>query len=88
MAKVTANTATSVTLDTIGAVGPKCFLLPAPAGWDHYRYCATFYVDTAEVRNFFDAGAGPTRSRMAGTNVVYAHGNKGTRHTIWIADKL
>lgn len=81
VAKVTANTAGTVTLDNIGSVGPKCMLLPAPAGWAHYRYCASFYLDTAEVRNMFDGGAGPTRCRMAGTNVVFAHGNDGTNST-------
>lgn len=81
VAKITANTAGTVTLDTIGSVGPKCMLLPAPAGWQHYRYCASFYLDTAEVRNMFDGGGGPVRCRMAGTNVVYAHGNNGTNST-------
>ena len=81
VAKVTANTAGTVTLDNIGSVGPKCMLLPAPAGWQHYRYCASFYLDTAEVRNMFDGGGGPVRCRMAGTNVVYAHGNNGTNST-------
>lgn len=80
-AKITANTTTSVTLDAIGNIGPKCMLLPAPAGFEHYRYCATFYIDTAEVRNFFDGGGGPVRTRMAGTNVVFAHGNNGTNST-------
>lgn len=81
VAKVTANTEGTVTLDNIGSVGPKCMLLPAPAGWVHYRYCASFYLDTAEVRNMFDGGGGPVRCRMAGTNVVYAHGNNGVNST-------
>lgn len=81
IAKITANTAGTITVDNAGSIGPKCFLLPAPAGWDHYRYCASFYFDTAEVRNIFDCGGGPTRCRMSGTNVVYAHGNDGTYST-------
>lgn len=81
IAKATGNTASTLSLDNIGSVGPKCFLLPAPSGWEHYRYCTSFYFDTAEVRNIFDCGGGPVRCRMAGTNVVYAHGNDGAHST-------
>ncbi|WP_375599385.1 hypothetical protein [Devosia sp. Naph2] len=81
VATVTANTATTITLDTIGNVAAGSLLLLAPSGWDYYRYCTSFYYDTAEIRNMFDGGGGPVRCRMAGTNVVYAHGNDGSNST-------
>lgn len=54
---VTANTGTTVTLETIGTVGAFDFILPAPPGYDDYVYLGAFYFDTAEVRNLADAGA-------------------------------
>lgn len=55
---VTASTTTSVTLSDSGAVAPLDWLLPAPSSeFTHYRYCGSFYVDTAEVRNIADTGS-------------------------------
>lgn len=53
---VTANSGSSVTLAAIGSVTAGDFLLPAPPGFDHYVYLGSFYYDTAEVRNIYDAG--------------------------------
>ncbi len=53
---ITANTTTSVTLTTIGSVTEGDFLLPAPSGFTEYVYLGSFYLDTAEVRNIYDAG--------------------------------
>lgn len=57
VATITASTATNITLDTIGTVAVNDWLLPAPNGFDNYRYCGAFYVDTAEVRNIADSGS-------------------------------
>jgi len=53
---VTDSTTTTITLDDIGAVAAADWLLPAPLGYDHYRYCCSFYIDTSEVRNIADSG--------------------------------
>ena len=53
---ITANSGSSVTLATIGSVTAGDFLLPAPPGFDNYVYLGSFYFDTAEVRNIYDAG--------------------------------
>jgi len=53
---VTDSTPTTVTLDTIGSVGPFDFILVAPPGWDHYAYLGSFYRDSAEPRNIADNG--------------------------------
>lgn len=56
VAKITANSASSLTLDTIGSVVAGDYLLPAPTGFKHYVYIASFYFDTSEVRNIADTG--------------------------------
>lgn len=53
---ITANSGSSVTLAAIGSVTAGDFLLPAPPGFDHYVYLGSFYFDTAEIRNIYDAG--------------------------------
>lgn len=53
---ITDSTPTTVTLQTIGSVAVQDWLLPAPSGFDHYRYCGSFYMDTQEVRNIADTG--------------------------------
>jgi hypothetical protein len=44
---ISANTTTTVTLNTIGSVGAYDYLLPAPPGFDHYCYLGSFYNDSA-----------------------------------------
>lgn len=56
VAKITANSVSQITVDTIGSISEGDYLLPAPPGFDHYVYLACFYEDTAEVRNIYDAG--------------------------------
>lgn len=46
---ISANTTTTVTLNTIGSVGAYDYLLPAPPGFDHYCYLGTFYNDVASA---------------------------------------
>lgn len=53
---ITANTTGQMTLASVGAVAAYDWLLPAPPGFDHYRYLGSFYYDTAEVRNIADTG--------------------------------
>ncbi len=68
---ITDSTTTTVTLADGGTVGVHDWLLPAPVGYDHYRYCGSFYFDTGEVRNIADDGV-TVRSRgisdQSGTN--------------------
>lgn len=56
MTTVTANTATTVTLDNVGSMAAYDYFLVAPPGYDHYCYLNSFYMDTAEVRNIADTG--------------------------------
>lgn len=56
VATVVANTATTLTLNNIGALSFGAFLLPAPPGFAHFCYLASFYLDTHEVRNIYDTG--------------------------------
>jgi hypothetical protein len=44
---ITANTGTTVTLNTIGSIGAYDYLLPAPPGYTHYCYLCSFYNDAA-----------------------------------------
>ena len=53
---VTANSVSSITVSTIGSITNHDTFLPAPPGYKHYVYLGTFYEDTAEVRNIYDAG--------------------------------
>jgi hypothetical protein len=53
---ITANSASSITVDTIGSIADHDTFLPAPPGFDHYVYLGSFYEDTAEVRNIYDSG--------------------------------
>jgi hypothetical protein len=55
VAKITANTGTSITIDNIGTIGVGDYLLVAPPNFKHYRYLSTFYFDSAEVRNIADS---------------------------------
>lgn len=54
---ITANTAGSITLSSIGSIAAGDTFLPAPPGFDHYVYLGCFYVDTSEVRNIYDTGS-------------------------------
>lgn len=53
---ITAATTTTITLDDIGGIGARDWILPAPSGYDFFRYLGTFYVDSAEVTNLYDDG--------------------------------
>lgn len=57
VATITENKPGSVTLDSVGALAFGDFLLPAPPGFTEFCYLATFYNDTAEVRNIYDTGS-------------------------------
>ncbi len=57
-ASITANSATSITLDDMGSLDAGDFILPAPPGYDHYCYIGSFYLDGSEVRNIADNGVG------------------------------
>jgi hypothetical protein len=55
---ITANTTTTVTLDTVGSVDAYDYLLPAPPNFDHYCYLGTFYNDVASApTNIADSGS-------------------------------
>lgn len=54
---ITAATATTITLEDIGTVGERDWLLPAPSGFDFFRYLGSFYFDTAEITNIYDSGS-------------------------------
>jgi hypothetical protein len=56
IAKVTANTNVDVTLDDVGAMTIGDYFLIAPPNFDDYGYMATFYKDSAELRNISDSG--------------------------------
>lgn len=56
VANVVANTPTTLTLDNVGTLSFGAFLLPAPPGFAHFCYLASFYLDTHEVRNIYDTG--------------------------------
>jgi hypothetical protein len=62
--KITANTATTITLNDAAGVSQLDYLLPAPAGFDDYHYLATAYYETpGEWRNIADSGS-EVRARM------------------------
>lgn len=65
------STNSTVTLADGNNIGAFDWLLPSPVGYDHYRYCGSFYVDTGEIRNLADSGT-VVRSRgisdQSGTN--------------------
>ena len=56
VAKLTANTNYTLTIDDVGTLEQGDYLLPAPPGYSDYRYLGSFYVDSAEVRNIADSG--------------------------------
>jgi len=56
VASITGNTATTISLDAIGTVGPRDFLLPAPSA-ENYVYMGAFYYEPpGDVRNISDDG--------------------------------
>ena len=56
--KITANTASTVNLADIGAVGAFDWVLPAPPNFVHYCYQGMFYYEaTGEPRNIGDSGS-------------------------------
>lgn len=56
LAEVTANTATTITLDDVGDMAVYDYFLVSPPGYDHFVYLCTGYMDTAELRNIADTG--------------------------------
>tara|TARA_R110000772_G_scaffold268728_1_gene398252 strand:+ start:19757 stop:21526 length:1770 start_codon:yes stop_codon:yes gene_type:complete len=46
----------SITIADAGSVAKNDWILPAPKNFDFYRYCGSFFHDTAEVRNIADTG--------------------------------
>lgn len=57
VATITANDSGSVTLSSAGSLAFGDFILPSPVSKAHYVYLASFYFDTAEVRNIYDSGS-------------------------------
>lgn len=57
--RLTANTGTTVSLETVGGVAAYDFLLPAPPGFANYVYLGSFYSDSngADIRNIADDGS-------------------------------
>lgn len=53
---VTDSTTTAITVADAGSLAAMDFVLPAPVGYDHYRYCGAVYYDTGEIRNLADDG--------------------------------
>ncbi|MHA6641358.1 hypothetical protein [Mesorhizobium sp. A623] len=53
---ITANSGGQITLADAGSIGFLDAIIPAPPGFDHYRYLGMCYMDTAEVRNIADTG--------------------------------
>ena len=53
---ITAATATTITLADIGSIGARDWILPAPSGFNFFRYLGTFNVDILEVSNIYDDG--------------------------------
>jgi hypothetical protein len=56
IAKITANSASTVTLDVPGGLAFGDFLLPAPPNAQNYVYISSFYMDDDAVRNIYDSG--------------------------------
>ena len=74
--KITANTATTVTLQDEGTITQLDTLLPAPPGYDHYHYLGTAYWETSspgDWRNIAD-GVYLVESYMGGNNLVPSSG--------------
>jgi len=53
---VTAASASSLVVSTLNNINVLDYVLVAPK-YDHYRYCGSFYEDTAEIRNISDSGS-------------------------------
>lgn len=53
---ITANASGTVAVAAPGSLAFGDFLLPAPPGFEHFVYLASWYMDTAEVRNIYDSG--------------------------------
>lgn len=54
---ITANTSGTITLASVGSLAFGDFLLPAPPNKTYFVYLASWYMDTAEVRNIYDTGS-------------------------------
>ena len=54
--KILSNSNTTIKLEDSGFIGEGDYILVAPPGFEHYRYLSSFYVDSAEIRNFADGG--------------------------------
>ncbi|MBS3849703.1 hypothetical protein KD146_13445 [Devosia sp. BSSL-BM10] len=67
---ITDNTTSSATLANVGGLANSDYILPAPPGYQHYRYIGALYNDTAELRNIADTGT-----------IVHSRGSTNTRNT-------
>ena len=65
---ITAATTTTLTLADAGSIGARDWILPAPSGFDFFRYLGAFYFDTAEVTNIYDSGSLVRYTGVANTN--------------------
>lgn len=54
---ITAATTTTITLDDVGSIGVRDYLLPAPSGFEFFKYLGSVYRDTNEVFNIYDTGS-------------------------------
>jgi hypothetical protein len=72
---ITANTTGTVSVTTIGSIVATDTFLPSPPGYDHYVYLGSFYEDTAEVRNIYDAG---TLVKSKGIYTLYPDTSTGS----------
>lgn len=54
--KIVASGVNAVVLEDIGNIAYNDYLLPAPPGYEHYRYIGSCYMDTHELRNIADTG--------------------------------
>ena len=61
IATITANTATTITLDDATGLGPLDMICPWPTGWTYARWLGDVYLETGafpagELRNMYDDG--------------------------------
>jgi hypothetical protein len=71
---ITANSASSISVQTIGSIANHDTFLPAPPGYEHYVYLGSFYFDTLEVRNIYDSG---TLVKTKGIYTLYPNTSSG-----------
>lgn len=81
---ITANTTTTVTVDTIGSIATLDYLLPIPEA-DYFVYLGSVYIEGSEPKNLAYTAGGRVNSHVSSLSMIRATGAYDPQEEIEIA---